>query len=286
MLALTSLTSAAGTVAAEPDCPRSVRLYAVASDTGHLTELVHCQGFQQATVVDRGDWRGHRAVFATGAGQEVTVYALTANHELLSYRQDAPSAALAPPERVGGSWADRDSVFASAPGVLHARHVPTAQVDTFIVAGTTAVRQPASLLPYYLGPTMTGIGTRAFAETNVDGVLHFRIWQLVHTSGGIPWRTTEAFMSGELPDVTGVVGTEPELFGVDGQGRVVLMRQQVPRNWRCARQVLTPWEIVDRTSESYVRVVVPATGHGVPTVADLPPSGPDCQPSGSPWEWQ
>lgn len=292
VFALTGLTGLTGAAGAAPPgggsgCLYPYRLYAVAAGTGHLTELVHCRAFEQATVVDHGDWRGHRSVFATRADGVVTVYALTANDELLSYRQPAPNAGLEAPVRIEGSWADRRDVFASGPGVLHARTGgPSVPVDTFVLAGTSAVRQSQPLLPDYRGVPLQAVHSGQFAEANVDG-LHLRVWRTWRTDGGPSRPVGASYPSGALPvEVTGVAGSEFGLFGVDELGRVAQLRQQRSSTWDCEQFAPMPWLVVARSTGSYARVVVPMTGHEVPTVAELPAPGSDCPDGGDPWEWQ
>lgn len=179
------------------------------------------------------------------------------------------------------------TMFASGPGVLHAVDKATARVASYLVVGTTPIRlRHNPLLPTYLGPAVTGVHSGRFAETNVAG-RHLRIWQTLQSVADVELLTGAAYTSGLLPeDVNSVAGLEPDLFGVDGRGRVVRMSQEVPAGWDCAQLVSTPWLVVDRSAGVYKRVVVPTTVRGVPVVADLPPTGIDCPMAAAPWEWQ
>jgi len=294
LFTLTTFATVPRTAAAEPDCPRPVRLYAVASNTGHLTELRHCNGFRRSTVVSRRDWRGYADVFATRRGPVTVVYAVTAGDALLAFHQRAPGVRLDRPVRLRGKPAGHRAWFSSGPGTLHAVDEATAAMPTFQhldwpLGDTLEYVPKLAPVPRYYGRTMTGVHPGSFAETNVDG-RHLRIWVAEQLVGNdVALLTGAAYISGRLPaGVTGVAGTEPDLFGLDGRGRIVLLRQEVPAGWDCEFVVTTPWEVADRSGGSHTKVVVPARGGtDLPLVAELPPpDGVDCPLDGAPWEWQ
>ena len=102
------------------------------------------------------------------------------------------------------------------------------------------------------------------------------------------------YLSGRLPvGVAGVTGGEPDLYGLDGDGAVVWLRQDVwfPENRKaCPLGDLRPWHPAVRSpGQDFARVIAPA--HPLPGrdrgLAEAPVDHPACQLAGwrEPYEW-
>jgi hypothetical protein len=209
-------------------------LFAVAAASGHLVELMGCAGepwfASAATEVDTGDWRQYREISAARDGNTVVLYATAADGGLWSWRQGVRGGGLGPPVRVGESidWSQFRSVFVPYLGYLQA--VPQrGPVRTFRhvdwSAGGTGVSEAQPLLESFWGPPFVAARWGGFGEANIHGV-HYRIWR---RQGDPPQIEHDDvwYDSGELPaGVSAVVGWEPRLYGIDGDGAVVLLNQR------------------------------------------------------------
>jgi hypothetical protein len=300
-LVLAGLAVAPGTAAGEPECPDPDRLFAVDAADGHLAEVPYCgpeQGFLPATEVDGGDWRGYRDVFAARSGRTTVVYALTREGALWAFRQWAPGRPLRHPTMIGGptDWDDYKGLVASRPGYLHGVSTADGVLRTFRHVGWpkgTTVREKAPLIEFYRYRYLTSVTPGGFAEISV-GDLHGRVWrEPLAGPDGLPTGTgaSRGVPSGGLPAGVGsVTGTEPVLYGVEEHGHLVHLHQTVPVDWDCPQLVSAKWLVVSTSEGSYSRVVRPVRGsarpYPVPTLADLPPRGPDCGRPTAPWEWQ
>ncbi|GIF64289.1 hypothetical protein Ais01nite_23240 [Asanoa ishikariensis] len=292
--AVTSPARAAG-------CVDATRVFAVDGGTGRLVELNSCRStpaLGPGVEVDSADWRAYRLVTGVFDGNAAVLYAVTADGRLQWRRQPSPGAAFGAPTSVGSSidWSQFSSVFAPAVGYLHTVG-PYGPVRTFRHDGWATGAGPVSeidpLLGNFAGPSMSAAAWGAYAEGNESGH-HFRIWRVP----GYPNSKEYAdawYVSGRLPSgVTSVAGAEPELYAVDGAGRVVRLKQPPPwspgpkRNWDCARQNKQTWSVVTTSPNAgYASVVVPLSHSFTPPAGlNTPHFGEDCDPIDDPWEWQ
>jgi hypothetical protein len=278
---------------AAEQCPARQPLFAVLADTGHLVEVTACTStpeFGPAVLVDDGDWRGHRQVFGAREGTTVVLYTIDAGGALWARRQDAPGTGFGPPVRVGAEidWSRFASVFVPQRGYLHAIErlgpIRTFQHLNWSTGGTDV--SPEQPLLLWAGGPMAAVKWGGFAEA-ISGHDHIRIWW----NPAYPQRAEYDslwFSSGELPpDVTGVVGYEPWLYGIDAAGDLVRLNQasQPPAYQRCNPNA---WHIAARSSGGYVRIVLPmgrSSSRTTPQLAARPAVADWCVGDG-PLEWQ
>jgi hypothetical protein len=241
-----------------------------------------------------GDWRTYRDVFAVRDGAATVVYALTSDGELWWRRQAAVGAQLGVPVRIGAAidWSLYGSLFVSQPGYIHGIQpdlgIAGGVVRTFRhydwASGGASVSEDRPLLTGFSGPSITAVWPGGFAETNA-GAYHFRIWRLrPGSSDAVTYR------SGLLPaGVTGVVGPEQALYGVNSLGHLVRLEQST-KGVLCDRVIDYAWRVTAESGGSYARVVVPegpSFGVAPPSVGvDPGDSAPDCPRDVAPWEWQ
>jgi hypothetical protein len=234
-------------VAAAEDCQGGARLYAVDSQSGHLSEVASCsaQADFVPTEVDAGDWRPYRDVVAVRDGTATVIYALASDGELWWRRQATAGAQFGVPVRIGAAvdWSRYHSLLVSQPGYIHGipsdPGVAGGVVRTFRhqgwASGGGSVSEDQPLLSGFGGPSITSVRWASFAETNV-GPYHFRIWRKRPDS-----LDAVSFRSGSFPaGVTGVVGAEYEgaLYGVNGVGHIVRLEQSTREC--CATASWTP----------------------------------------------
>ena len=266
-------TAAVPPAQAAAECAEEQPLFAVDASTGHLVELTACPSdatIGPAVEVDGGDWRSYLRVFGTHDATAVVLYMVTEKGALLSRRQDAPRAALGPPVQVGASidWSGFDSVFAGPPGYLYAvEHLGPVRAFRHAAwsTGGSILFEELPLLSRALGRPMTAVTWGAFGES-IHGNVHFRIWR----NPDYPEfgdRDDAVFSSGWIQhDVSGVVGVEPWLYGIDVGGDLVLLDQDPgDPDSQCGNE--NPWIVVARSSGEYARVVAP-TGPAI-----VPPGG-------------
>lgn len=308
-----ALVSPAG-VAADDACAAPERLFAVDRDTGHLSELSSCPATGAMAVVaevDTGDWRYPSRSFAAAAGPVTVLYTVTADGHLQARRQDAPGLPLGPPVEVGAN-VDWSGTWAISPGpgfvaisgldVRLFRHVGWDTGGQYVVEGPP-------LLGHYsewAGGTgdidligMHGSGRASGYYLNQ----HWRIWR-----GSNGWMV--AWPSGVInPDIRGVTGAEPTLYGVQwSSGAVVRLTQ--PRSVEYPDCPGNPesWTEVTSLPGNWSAVVVPeratvagdwpviaarpgsASGRASVAAASKPvPPGPlpsRCPPGSDPYKWQ
>jgi hypothetical protein len=280
LIGLLGLLTGFGVVAAQPvraaeQCAQQKALFAVVAATGHLVEVAGCESepaIGAAVEVDAGEWRNYLHVFAARDATTVVLYTVTELGVLSSRRQNGPGAAFGPPVRIAPSidWSQFKTVLAGPSGYLYAvEHL--GPVRTFRhpnwSAGGTRLFEELPLLSRAIKPsTMIAVHWGGPAEA-VDEHLHYRIWDNPNYPEFVDhddWRKD----SGSLPpNLTGVVGSEPWLYGMDAAGDLVQL-YQVPNDDgedRCGN--IAHWNIVSRLSGGYARVVVPT----VPT--PVPPGG-------------
>jgi hypothetical protein len=274
--ALAAILVAVATVAvppaqAAPECAEQQQpLFAVDASTGHLMEMTACPSdaaIGPAGEVDGDDWRNYPRVFGTHDGTTVVLYMVTDRGALLSRRQDAPYAAFGPPVQVGAAidWSGFGSVFAGPPGYLYAAEHP-GPVRAFRhggwFTGGSMLFEELPLLSRATGWPMTAVTWGAFGES-IRGNVHARIWR----NPDYPEFSDSddlGFSSGWIQhDVSGVVGVEPWLYGIDVAGDVVLLDQDPDDpDSRCGNE--NPWIVVARSSGEYARVVAPTGPQIVP----------------------
>ena len=298
LLLVGGLAGFAPRATADTGCLGQIPLYAVDSQSGHLLEVDYChiQGrFLPAEVeVAAGDWRQYRDVFAVSQGAATVIYATTYDGELWWRRQDAAGAQLGVPVRIGAAidWSQYRSLVAPQPGYIHGMQPDPAAgrsvVRTFRhpdwASGGVTVSEDQPPLMLFGGPWITSVRWGSFAETN-SATYHLRIWRQdpAHLDA-VAWR------SGYLPPgVTGVVGAEPALYGLNGGGHVVRLEQTI-KGYLCDRVQDVAWHVIAESGGSYTRVIVPVRlpfGGTTPSVAVDPGDDlPDCPRDDTPWEWQ
>jgi hypothetical protein len=243
-------------------------------------------------TVDDRDWRGDRHLFGARDATSVVLYSIDAGGALWAHRQNAPGGGFAPAVRVGAAidWSRFASVFVAKPGYLHAveRRGPIRSFRhlNWSTGGTdVAEEQPLSNVA---SMSMTAVRWGAFGETVIGGV-HVRLWrdprypQFSDTD-------VSGYESGELPaDVTGVVGYEPRLYGVDAVGDLVRLSQAPPQfpggTFKACNP--NPWYVAARSSGGYAHVVSPNGRGSSATTAEMAPRpGPDMCSAQPPLEWQ
>jgi hypothetical protein len=253
--------------AAAEVCEEPTRIFAQRIADGRLVEIPGCSrptrlGPDQ--LVGDDDWRRYRRITAVVAGDAVVFYAITADGELWWYRQAGPGAPLTDPVRLAAhvDWSASISLIVPAAGYLHTQDGETVHTwshPAWAVGGTD-LTQLDPLLTDVEGPALSAVHWGRFGE-GIWGRTHFRVWR----NGGYP--TTEDhsdvwYISGQvLAAVTGVTGAEPDLYGLDGNGAVVWLRQDLyfEDPARCPLADRRRWlSAAHSPGRGFARVIAPA----------------------------
>jgi hypothetical protein len=258
-------------------------LYAVRSDTGHLSEIDYCDGFQGESDVSAADWRQYSQIVPSGDG----VYALTGNGVLLWYRQDRPDDPLAAPVSVGASvgWSHY-ALLSAGNGYLVGVSDRTDVFRPGGAGGWGGAQPPTSPLAQNHYP-LTHIRDGSFAET-VNRGWHLRVWG----SGS----ATRLFSSGALPpEVFSVTGGEPALFGI-GPDRSLVRLAQAIRYVRdssgnliiCPVAEPADWQVISAFPGNYQAVFAAPDGRPLrpPNLGQKPAQDFACGLDPLPVEWQ
>jgi hypothetical protein len=303
LVGLVGLLTGFGVVAAQPaqparaaeQCAQQKALFAVVAATGHLVEVAGCESepaIDAAVEVDAGDWRNHLHLFAARDATTLVLYTVTDKGALWSRRQNGPGTAFGAPVRVAATidWSQFRTVFAGPSGYLYAvEHLGPVRTFRHVgwsTSGTRLVEELPLLRRVTSAATLITVRWGGPGEA-VDEHLHYRIWDdprypdirdhddWRHDSGSLP------------PNLTGVVGSEPWLYGIDAAGDLVQLHQAPNDDGEDQCGNITQWHVVARLSGGYARVVVPTVPTPVPPggrrLASLVIPGEICP---SPLEWQ
>lgn len=260
-------------------------LYAVRSDTGHLSEIDYCDGggFQPEREVSSADWRQYSQIVPSGDG----VYALTRDGVLLWHGQDRPDDPLAAPVSVGLSadWS-RYALLAVGNGYLVGVSDRTEVFRPGGAGGWVGAQPPTSTLAQNHFP-LIHVRDGSFAEA-VNRGWHLRVWGV--------GASTRLYSSGALPpEVFSVTGGEPALFGI-GPDRSLVRLAQAIRYVRdssgnliiCPVAEPADWQITSTFPGNYQAVFAAPNGMPLrtPTLGQKPAQNFACGVDPVPVEWQ